>query len=171
MLSFITSFFCFVGKFYLVDAGFPNRPEFISPFRGTRYHLADYEGATQAPTNEVENFNYRHAQLHSVIERTFGIIKNRFAILKGCMPFPYITQAKIVVACFMLHNFIRQEKSDDMIEDLVDVTRILNQSSEHEIGAQQQAIEDFREESTQMRKTIADNMRANIMRAMWEARR
>src|SRR6266508_1514498 len=27
------------GKFYLVDAGYANTPQFLAPYRGTRYHL------------------------------------------------------------------------------------------------------------------------------------
>ncbi|KAL0367414.1 UNVERIFIED_CONTAM: hypothetical protein Sradi_3631500 [Sesamum radiatum] len=32
------------GKYYLVDAGFANYQCFLAPYRGTRYHLAEYRG-------------------------------------------------------------------------------------------------------------------------------
>lgn len=30
------------GKYYLADAGFPNCPELLVPYRGQRYHLAEW---------------------------------------------------------------------------------------------------------------------------------
>lgn len=32
-----------VGKYYLVDAGYPNRPGYLSPYRRTRYHVAQWQ--------------------------------------------------------------------------------------------------------------------------------
>jgi hypothetical protein len=34
------------------------------------------------------------------------------------MPFPYETQVKIVIACFLLHNFIRMVDKDDLPEEI-----------------------------------------------------
>ncbi|CAN6380572.1 unnamed protein product [Urochloa humidicola] len=30
------------GKFYLVDSGFPNRPGYLAPYKGTKYHLPEF---------------------------------------------------------------------------------------------------------------------------------
>ncbi|KAK1591756.1 hypothetical protein Q3G72_013096 [Acer saccharum] len=62
------------GKYYLVDCGFPNRRQFLAPFRGVRYHLQDFGGQGHDPANEVELFNLRHASLRNVIERIFGSV-------------------------------------------------------------------------------------------------
>lgn len=55
------------GKFYLVDAGYANTPQFLAPYRGTRYHLQEQGRARQRPRNYKELFNLRHAQLRNHI--------------------------------------------------------------------------------------------------------
>ncbi|XP_019158190.1 PREDICTED: uncharacterized protein LOC109154905 [Ipomoea nil] len=97
------------GKYFLVDCGFPNRQQFLAPYRGVRYHLQDFFGQGRDPENDVELFNLRHSSLRNVIERIFGIFKSRFTIFKSAPPFPYKTQAELVLACAGLHNFLRKE--------------------------------------------------------------
>uniref|UniRef100_A0A453IQU7 Uncharacterized protein n=1 Tax=Aegilops tauschii subsp. strangulata TaxID=200361 RepID=A0A453IQU7_AEGTS len=70
------------GNFYLVDAGYANTPQFLAPYRGTRYHLKEQGEVRQRPQNYKELFNLRHAQLRNHIERIIGILKMRFPILK-----------------------------------------------------------------------------------------
>jgi hypothetical protein len=31
-----------VGKYYVVDVGYPNRPGYLAPYKGERYHLPEY---------------------------------------------------------------------------------------------------------------------------------
>ncbi|XXG63016.1 hypothetical protein AAC387_Pa05g1290 [Persea americana] len=107
------------GKYYLVDAGYGNRRGFIGPYRGTRYHLKEYGSQALAPRTPSELFNLRHAKLRNVIERTFGLWKERFPILTH-MPrnYPIKTQVKIVNACAVLHNFIiSRNPSTDILYD------------------------------------------------------
>jgi hypothetical protein len=143
-----------------VDAGYPNRPEFIAPFRGVRYHLSEYD-LDRLPTNAMENFNYRHSQLRSAIERSFGIVKHRFAILKGQMPYPFDTQVKIVIACFLLHNFIRMTDRDDVPEDIEQED---STPSDLHISIAPSSRQD------EERKALADQMRYNIAMSMWDGR-
>ncbi|RZC86733.1 hypothetical protein C5167_030077 [Papaver somniferum] len=58
------------GKFYLADAGFANMPQFITPYRGVRYHLKEFGG--NRPKCAKELFNLRHASLRNAIERAIG---------------------------------------------------------------------------------------------------
>jgi hypothetical protein len=37
------------SKFYLVDAGYANIPQFLAPYRGTRYHIQEQGRAHQRP--------------------------------------------------------------------------------------------------------------------------
>ncbi|KAL6629318.1 hypothetical protein ACP70R_029083 [Stipagrostis hirtigluma subsp. patula] len=30
------------GKFYLVDSGYPNKPGYLAPYKGTKYHLPEF---------------------------------------------------------------------------------------------------------------------------------
>ena len=68
------------SKYYLVDAGYRNNPGFLAPFCGQNYHLHDR--TREDGDRRKEMFNYRHASLHNVIERTFGVWKNIFHILR-----------------------------------------------------------------------------------------
>ncbi|XP_020263248.1 uncharacterized protein LOC109839230 [Asparagus officinalis] len=107
------------GKFYLVDCGYPNRLQFLAPYRGTMYHLKEFGPANnrQRPRNAQELFNHRHASLRNCIERIFGIFKSRFTIFKSQRPgFPYETQKSMIRACIGLHNFLRMENSNDDFE-------------------------------------------------------
>ncbi|KAL5574421.1 hypothetical protein UlMin_016120 [Ulmus minor] len=95
------------GKYYLVDSGYANRGCFLAPYRGTNYHLRDRRRL--GGDRKKEQFNYRHASLRNAIERTFGIWKRRFPILRSMHQFPLDKQAMIPVACAVLHNFIRMD--------------------------------------------------------------
>ena len=37
----LTQVLCCVDKFYLVDSGYPNRPGFLAPYRGTKYDVPE----------------------------------------------------------------------------------------------------------------------------------
>ncbi|XP_075479525.1 uncharacterized protein LOC142520435 [Primulina tabacum] len=101
------------GKIFLLDCGYANRHQFLPPFRGVRYHLQEFTGQGRHPEDTKELFNLHHASLRNVIERIFGIFKSRFKIFKTAHPFPYTTQAELVLACAGLHNFLRKECRSD----------------------------------------------------------
>ncbi|KAL5538240.1 hypothetical protein UlMin_046208 [Ulmus minor] len=100
-------------KYFLVDAGYANRRGFLSPYRGTNYYLRDR--TRLGGDRKKELFNYRHASLRNAVERTFGIWKSRFRILRGVPHYPLRTQRDIIIACAVLHNFL-------MMSDDVDVS-------------------------------------------------
>ncbi|RWR86423.1 putative nuclease HARBI1 [Cinnamomum micranthum f. kanehirae] len=102
------------GKYYLVDVGYANTRGFLAPFRGVRSHRKEWS-TTHAPRTGLELFNLRHSKLRNIVERTFAALKQRFALLQIASRYPIKTQAKIVVACCVLHNFIRQWNLDDAI--------------------------------------------------------
>jgi hypothetical protein len=96
----------FLGKYYLVDAGYPNMKGYLSPYKGERYHIPDFRVGSQ-PQGMQEVFNHVHSSLRNVIERTIGVWKKRWHILCDMRPFPLIKQQKIIVGTTALHNFIR----------------------------------------------------------------
>ena len=71
-----------IGKYYLGDAGYTNGPGFLTPFRSTRYHLKEWVSSAQQPKSDEELYNLRHSRARNVVERTFGLWKKRFAILR-----------------------------------------------------------------------------------------
>jgi hypothetical protein len=103
-----------IGKFYLLDAGYACRPEFLPSYRGTRYHLKEY-GSRNHPTNPQELFNLRHSSLRVTVERAFGALKNRFRILDNKPFHPFKTQVKLVLACCILHNWILDHGVDEVV--------------------------------------------------------
>jgi hypothetical protein len=112
-LSNCTLLSSFLGKFFLVDAGYDVRPGSLPPYRGTRYHLSEY--GARSPQNARELFNLRHSSLRVVVERAFGDLKNRFKILYY-KPFqPYKTQVNLVLACCILHNWILRFGVDEVV--------------------------------------------------------
>ncbi|GKV01143.1 hypothetical protein SLEP1_g13723 [Rubroshorea leprosula] len=64
------------GKYYLVDAGYPNINGYLAPYKGERYHIPDFRRRSQ-PIGYQEVFNHAHACLRNVIERSIGCWKNR----------------------------------------------------------------------------------------------
>ncbi|XP_038709357.1 protein ALP1-like [Tripterygium wilfordii] len=95
-----------LGKYYLVDAGYANKTGFLAPYKGERYHVPVFQnGAPASGPREV--FNKAHAKLRNVIERTFGVTKKKWRILGSMTSFDTKIQAKIVIACMTLHNFIK----------------------------------------------------------------
>ena len=153
----------------MVNVGYPNRPEFICQFHSVRYHLSEYD-TDRLLANATKNFNYRHSQLRSVIEYTFGVVKHRFAILRGYMPFPFETQAKIVLACFLLHNFICKADREDLLEDLEDELEETWEANLPEVTQELDEEEEIYNAiglTQQQKKEKVDQMRENIMHSMW----
>ena len=93
-----------LGKYYLADAGYAARREFLPPFRQTRYHLREWRGNNR-PRTQNELFNLRHSSLRTTVERAFGTLKNRFKVLTTRPYYPFPSQVRVVIACCILHNW------------------------------------------------------------------
>ena len=103
------------GSYYLVDLGYAIGSAFLPPYKSTRYHAQEFQGANRQPTTPQELFNCRHLSLRMVIERYFGVLKARFLILNEMHSFSLFKQQLIVTACYALHNFIRMyNRADEM---------------------------------------------------------
>lgn len=109
----------FAGKFYLVDSGYPNRQGYLAPYRGTKYHLPEFQQGPM-PRGKKDVFNFAHSSLRNVIERSFGVLKNKWRILLHLPSYPMPKQSKIIIACMALHNFIRENSTIDDDFDLCD---------------------------------------------------
>ncbi|XP_059654788.1 protein ALP1-like [Cornus florida] len=105
-----------LGKYYLMNSGYANKLGYLAPFRGLTYHFHEYR-RSRPPRGRKEVFNHRHSSLRNIIERCFGLLKMRFAILKAMPPYKFSTQVLIVMVCCTLHNFIRnQHQPDDLFD-------------------------------------------------------
>jgi DDE superfamily endonuclease len=97
-------------RFYLADSGYANTRNFITPYRNHPYHLGTFRRRSIASRylSPEDLFNHKHAQLRNIVEKTFGVVKKRFKILQFMRPYNYKRQCRIVIACCILHNFIRK---------------------------------------------------------------
>jgi hypothetical protein len=72
---------CTIGKYYLVNSGYPNRLGYLAPYKGTKYHLQEYRDGLE-PQGKEETFNYAYSCLRNVIKRSFGVLKMKWRILQ-----------------------------------------------------------------------------------------
>ncbi|KMS99984.1 hypothetical protein BVRB_1g018230 [Beta vulgaris subsp. vulgaris] len=107
------------GNYYLCDAGYMNCEGFLTPFRGQRYHLSIWKRGS-LPVSAEEYYNMKHSQARNVIERCFGLLKMRWGILRHTTWYPRKTVSRIILACALVHNFIRTYMSVDPMEYLLD---------------------------------------------------
>ncbi|XP_062089449.1 uncharacterized protein LOC133795983 [Humulus lupulus] len=111
-MQFIYAYAGWEGKYYLVDAEYPQITGFLGPYKGQRYYLPQFQRGSK-PIGYKEVFNQTHSSLRSVIERTFGVWKKRWKILRDMPSYPYQKQVKIVIASMTLHNYIRRHAKRD----------------------------------------------------------
>ena len=101
-----------VGKFYMLDLGFSNQSGYLAPYKGTKYHLQEYNQGPP-PRGKKQTFNHRHSQVRNAIECSFGVLKNKWRMLLHMPSYPTQKQSKIISACMALHNYIRESKLED----------------------------------------------------------
>ncbi len=99
------------GKYYLVDSGYANTTRFLAPYRSAPYHPSDFNG--RSPRGMEQHFNFVHASLRNIIERTIGVWKKKWKILQLMHEFDSVIQVKIVIATATLHNFIQKFNFED----------------------------------------------------------
>ncbi|KAL0355793.1 UNVERIFIED_CONTAM: hypothetical protein Sradi_4026200 [Sesamum radiatum] len=104
------------GNYYLCDNGYTNAEGFLTPYRGVRYHLREWNRGAGGPKNREELFKLKHSSARNVIERAFGLLKMRWGILRSQSFYPIDVQNMIIMACCLLHNFIRNEMPEDPFE-------------------------------------------------------
>ncbi|KAJ3686746.1 hypothetical protein LUZ61_015910 [Rhynchospora tenuis] len=105
------------GRYYLVDGGYANTRQFLSPYRGVAYHLSRFRQGQRHYARPEELFNHRHAQLRNIVEKTFGILKSRFKVCVYMHRYKFKIQKNIIKACCILHNFIKRQNALQNISD------------------------------------------------------
>ncbi|XP_075480262.1 uncharacterized protein LOC142520977 [Primulina tabacum] len=106
------------GSYYLCDNGYANVEGFLTPYRRVRYHRDAWGNRACGPQDYKELFNWRHSQARNVIERAFGLLKKRWAILRSPSFYPLKVQNHIIFACILLHNFIRTQMDEDPMDNV-----------------------------------------------------
>ncbi|KAI3719353.1 hypothetical protein L6452_20250 [Arctium lappa] len=154
------------NKYYLCDAAYTCTRGFMTPYRNTRYWLADFR-RRRALTKE-EMFNHAHAQLRNVIERAYGVLKARFPILKQMAPYPFPIQKDVVIACFAIHNFIRKCNIQDRLFMEYDENTMFTPTEEQHEGSGGIEVDEMEwssqdnEYMTNLRDQIANQLLSNV---------
>ena len=91
------------------------RKGFLAPYKGERYHIGEFR-PSEVLHHPEERFNYLHSSLCSVIERTFGVWKSKWKILRNMSAFCIRTQDRIIVATMVLRNFVRAHEINNDVE-------------------------------------------------------
>ena len=152
------------GKFYLVDGGYANTPNFLAPYRRTRYHLKEFGHGRRRPQNYKELFNLRHAVMRNHVERDWGILKKRYPILRVGTFHPIRNQIKIPAATAIFHNIIKMHGGDEAwleegwLDDIIDPATFVNLPNDDD----NQANDDEQENHIQ-----GNNLRDQIAWQMW----
>jgi hypothetical protein len=113
------SYLLFLGKYYIVDKGYPNRIGYLAPYKGERYHLPEWHRGVK-PKTPKERFNRIHAFVRNEIEKSFAVWKNKWQILYKMSNYPMWKQKMIVVMTMVLHNYVREHASGDVDFELVE---------------------------------------------------
>jgi hypothetical protein len=66
-----------VGCYYLADAGYKLEAGYLTPYRETRYHKDAFVGVDMKKLTHDKKFNRIHSELRNIIERRFGVLKER----------------------------------------------------------------------------------------------
>ncbi|KAH9124140.1 hypothetical protein LEN26_008540 [Aphanomyces euteiches] len=141
------------GRYYVGDAGYALSPCVLTPYRGVRYHLKEFKKAKNRPRNMQELFNLRHASCRSVI-----VVKKRFPILVNMPAYQYARQVEIVLATFLLNNFIRTHRG--FTDEYDDITQ---GSEQNQFPQDHDAIDEAEDnaDAADMRDRIAADMWAS----------
>ncbi|KAL8498652.1 hypothetical protein ACS0TY_021842 [Phlomoides rotata] len=144
------------GTYYLCDNGYPNCEGFLTPYKGVRYHLSEW--SSRHPQTYQEYFNMKHTRARNVIERTFGLLKMRWGILRSPSWYPIKIHNQIIMACCLIHNYIRKEMVVDPLENGLD--EFMNEQQNQEGSSNVEVIESLETspEWSLWRDTLAQQM-------------
>lgn len=97
----------------------------VTPFRSAG------EGSSES------RFNYIHARTRNIVERTIGVLKNRFRCILGARQLHYSPDmaAKITSVCAALHNICIYYKTDIPEIDVMDELPSTNSVVDDDLNA------------------------------------
>ena len=72
-----------------------------------------FKNGEEVDNDQILHENFLIEDMQNVIETCFGVLKNRWAILRSPAFYPIKTQNRIIFACCLLHNFLRIEMPND----------------------------------------------------------
>ncbi|KAH1074076.1 hypothetical protein J1N35_026404, partial [Gossypium stocksii] len=147
-------------KYYLVDSGYPQMVGFLGPYRGERHHLPDFHRDNHRASGKKEIFNHAHSSLHSVIERTFGVWKKKWPILRDIPSYSFDKQVLIVIATMVLYNYIRRHawSNDEDFRQFENIPNMPISSGHFDRGESSSSNSESDLEIAMLRETIAKSL-------------
>lgn len=103
-------------KYYLVDSRFPHQPGCMALDKGLGilHHFQQLRdertGQHRRFQDARERFNFKHLSYRNVIERAFGMWKQRWKILERMPSYPFTTQVAVVIMTIGIHNLLRRSR-------------------------------------------------------------
>lgn len=94
----------------LGDSAYPCRYWLMTPFCCRSNHL----------TPAQERYNSAHKKTRVVVENAFGQLKRRFGLLHQENRRSLEHISKDIVACFILHNYAKDQQQPDFIDNVYD---------------------------------------------------
>ena len=104
----------------------------------------------------------------NVIERAFVILKMWWGILRSASFYPIETQTRLIMCCFLLHNYIRGEMGVDPVESELDALN--GDGDEDDDSAQSEPAANVEFVDTIEASPGWNQMRVNLANYMWENR-
>ena len=149
-------------RYYLADAGYTTSLHLLIPYSKTRSHLREQaSAASQRPQTKEELFNLRHAQLRNAIERIFGVLKKKFAILATPPAYSIEVQVDLALALTALFNFITNAERD-FDSDFADLAQVDSNNTDATI-----TLPTFDERTSSARIQMIE-YRDQLACSMWE---
>jgi hypothetical protein len=125
-----------------------------------------------SPKTPQELWNLRQSQLRTTVERAFGGTRKKLKAFRYGTSFPPQVQARVILACCLLHNFIKMNDvhdsdMDDQEEDVED--NMQPQDADVEPEDEDEMIERQRQWGISAAETAAaEAMRDDLAQSMWD---
>lgn len=95
------------NSFLIGDSGYPLQPWIMTPI-------------PDAPPNSPEGiYTTRHCSARNIVERAFGVLKQRFRCLlkHRCLHYSHTAAGRIIYSCIILHNICRLNNLPEFDEE------------------------------------------------------
>lgn len=104
----------------------------------------------------------KHSSARNMIERCFGVLKMRWAILISPPFYPIRTVNRIVMACCLLHNLIKREMTIDLMEEYYNMSGPKRRRRYEEHIDTIESSDEWRVKCDQLTTEIFDSWRASM---------
>ena len=77
-----------------------------------------FKNGEEVDNDQILHENFLIEDMQNVIETCFGVLKNRWVILRSLAFYPIKMQNRIILTCCLLHNFLRRDMPNDLFNQV-----------------------------------------------------